>query len=356
MRVDTVPETIRQWTVEGQRGFDSLQLNEAAPLPELGDTECLVHFYFASLNYRDLLVTKGKYLFGSKDQVVPCSDGAGEIMAVGSKVKRFQPGDRVVTLLHQGHLSGSLTPTTISTTGVGGTIDGCLREYGAFSEQGLVAIPESLNYAQASTLPCAAITAWNALYGLESRSLKPGDTVLTQGTGGVSLFALQFAKAAGATVISTTSSETKSQLLRSLGADHILNYRSDPNWGETARNLTPTRHGVTHIVEIGGPNTLVQSFKAIKIDGVISVIGFLGGAVGKGAPSFLDVLGKVCTVRGVLAGSRQQMEDMTRAIEVGKVKPVIDERVWDFEEVKEAMVYMWEQKHVGKVVIKISDE
>ena len=134
---------------------------------------------------------QGKYLFGSKDHVVPGSDGAGEVVAVGPKVTRFQPGNRVMTLLHQGHLSGALTPTTISTTGVGGTIDGCLREFGAFNEQGLVLIPDSLDFAQASTLPCAAITAWNALYGLESKSLKPGDTVLTQGTGGVSLFALQ---------------------------------------------------------------------------------------------------------------------------------------------------------------------
>ena len=273
-----------------------------------------------------------------------------------------------MTLLHQGHLSGSLTPTVISTTGVGGTIDGCLREYGAFNEQGLVAIPDSLDYAQASTLPCAAITAWNALYGLESRSLKPGDTVLTQGTGGVSLFTLQvndssqllqhyqpsrssalthtlfldpkFAKAAGATVISTTSSEAKAQVLRSLGTDHIINYREDPNWGESARALTPSGNGVSHIVEIGGPNTLSQSLKAIKIDGVISIIGFLGGVGGKGAPSFLDVLAKVCTVRGVLAGSRQQMEDMNLAIEINKLEPFVDEKVWKFEEIKDAMTHM----------------
>ena len=150
----------------------------------------------------------------------------------------------------------------------------------------------------------------------------------------------KFAKAAGATVISTTSSESKAQILRSLGSDHILNYRDNPSWGESARALTPTGNGVSHIVEIGGPNTLAQSLKAIKIDGVISIIGFLGGAGGKGAPSFLDVLGKICTVRGVLAGSRQQMEDMNLAVEVNKVEPFIDEKIWEFEDIKDAMLHM----------------
>ena len=207
-----VPSVTKQWTVEGQKGFGSLQLNEEFRIPELGDTECLVRFHYASLNYRDLLVSKvccfvlyrascdvtwltdplqNKYLFGSNDHVVPVSDGAGTVESVGPRVTRFKPGDRVVTLLNQGHFSGALNPTTISNGGVGGVVDGTLRHYGAFNEQGLVAMPVSLTFQEASTIPCAALTAWNCLYGLESRSVKPGDTVLTQGTGGVSIFALQ---------------------------------------------------------------------------------------------------------------------------------------------------------------------
>jgi NADPH:quinone reductase-like Zn-dependent oxidoreductase len=174
-------------------------------------------------------------------------------------------------------------------TGLGGSVDGTLREYAAFDEQGLVHMPSNLNFLEASTLTCAALTAWNALYGLESRGLKPGQTVLTQGTGGVSIFALQFAKAAGARVIATTSSDKKAELLKKYGADHVINYKETPNWGETAKSLTPGGAGVEHVVEVGGPTTMAQSLKAVKIDGVISIIGFIGG-FDKEQPSFLDCL------------------------------------------------------------------
>lgn len=200
---------------------------------------------------------------------MPASDGAGEVIHTGSKVSRFAVGDRVMTLFNQGHLAGSLDPKTAA-TGVGGVVDGALARHGVYDETGLVAIPPSLSYTEASTLPCAALTAWNALYGL--KQLMPGDVVLTQGTGGVSTFALQFALAAGATVIATTSSKEKAETLKKLGAHHVINYKETPEWGSEAKKLTPGGEGVTHVVEVGGPTTMAQSLKSIKIDGVISII------------------------------------------------------------------------------------
>lgn len=229
----------------------------------------------ASLNYRDLIITKGSYPFPVKDNVIPGSDGAGVVEAVGKQVTKFKKGDKVLTIFNQAHIAGSLDAQSLM-TGVGGAVDGVLRDYGAFDELGLVAMPSNLDFDEGSTLPCAALTAWNALYGLQGRDLKPGDWVLTQGTGGVSIFAVQFAKAAGARVISTTSSKEKAAELEKLGADHIINYKEDENWGETAKNITGGA-GVQHVVEVGGPVTMKQSLNAIAIDGVISIIGFLGG-------------------------------------------------------------------------------
>lgn len=164
---------------------------------------------------------------------------------------------------------------------------------------------------------------------------------------------LQFAKSAGATVIATTSSDEKAKTLKSLGADHVINYKSDPNWGETAKSLTPDGLGVDHIIEVGGPNTMAQSLQAIKMDGVISIIGFVGGAKGEKQPSFLDCLNKLCTVRGLIVGSRLQMEDMVRAVQANDIKPVVDKKVFGLDEVKDAYDYMWKQQHFGKVCIKI---
>jgi NADPH:quinone reductase-like Zn-dependent oxidoreductase len=268
------PKTQKQWTVEGRTGFDDLKYNKEALIPEIGDKDVLVKCTYtsspisspnsnkptvhgASLNYRDLVIPKGKYPFAQKDGIVPASDGAGIVEAVGRHVHRFKAGDKVITLFNQAHLGGSLDPYSVS-TGVGGTIDGSLRQYGAYDEQGLVHMPKNLNFLEGATLTCAALTAWNGLYGLESRALKQGDVVLTQGTGGVSNFALQFAKAAGATVIATTSSKEKAETLKKLGADHVINYKEDANWGETAKKLTPGGEGVTHVIEVGGPTTMKQ--------------------------------------------------------------------------------------------------
>lgn len=237
---------------------------------------------------------------------MPGSDGAGEVVAVGPKVTRFKEGDKVLTLFNQGHISGSLDAKSLM-TGVGGCVDGTLRAHGVFSEEGLVAMPSNLNYLEGSTLVCAGLTAWNALYGLAP--LMPGDYVLTQGTGGVSTFAVQFAKAAGAKVIATTSSPAKAELLKKLGADHVINYKETPNWGETAKALTPGGVGVKHVLEVGGPGTMAQSLKAVQIDGIITIIGFVAAPT-PDQPTFLDCLNHLCTVRGVLVGNRAQFEAM----------------------------------------------
>lgn len=285
-----------------------------------------------------------------KADVVPCSDGAGTIAAVGSRVTRFKEGDSVVTLFNQAHLAGPLTPAALG-SGLGGAVDGTLRQYGVFEESGLVHKPSNLSAIEASTLPCAALTAWNALYGVQSKALKPGDTILTQGTGGVSIFALQFAVAAGATVIATTSSDEKGKKLKELGATHVINYKTDPNWGETAKKLTGGI-GADNIIEVGGNTTIPQSLKAVKLEGTISIIGFLGGNT-KDAPSVVEALFNQCTVRGILVGSRQQLEEMNKAIEVNKIKPVVDAKVFQFKDAKAAYEYQWDQKHFGKLVIEI---
>ncbi|KAL5113969.1 hypothetical protein ACEQ8H_008151 [Pleosporales sp. CAS-2024a] len=347
------PSTTKQWTVSGKDGFDSLRFDQNAKVPEIGDKDVLVKVHAASLNYRDLIIPMGKYPFPMKDNIVPGSDGAGTVEAVGKHVTRFQPGDKVVTLFNQGHIAGSLDHKSLA-TGLGGALDGTLREHAVFDEAGLVAMPSNLNFLEGSTLSCAALTAWNALYGLESRALKPGHTVLTQGTGGVSIFALQFAKAAGARVIATTSSAKKAELLQKYGADHVINYKETPNWGEEAAKLTPDGAGVHHVVEVGGPTTMAQSLKAVAIDGVISIIGVIGG-FSKNQPTFLDCLNNICTVRGVLVGSRLQMEDMCRAIEANDLHPIVDDKVFALAELKEAYQYMWDQKHFGKLTVKIAE-
>nr|POE72230.1 zinc-type alcohol dehydrogenase-like protein [Quercus suber] len=345
------PSTQKRWTVTGKTGFDDLKLATDAPVPQIGDKDVLVKFHAASLNYRDLIITKGLYPFAQREGVVPGSDGAGEVVQVGKGVHRFKEGDKVLTLFNQAHIAGSLDAYSI-TTGVGGMVDGSLQQYGAYDEQGLVHMPSNLNYLEGSTLTCAAVTAWNALYGIKSRELLPGNWVLTQGTGGVSIFGVQFAKAAGARVIATTSSAEKGERLKQLGADHVINYKEDTNWGETAKKLTGGV-GVQHVIEVGGPNTMKQSLKAIAIDGVIGIIGFLGGVKGEKQPSYVDCLTNVCTVRGVYVGSRLQFEEMNRAIEANNIKPVVDKTVFKLDDTKDAYQYMWDQKHFGKVAISI---
>ncbi|KAI8945539.1 hypothetical protein F4801DRAFT_124094 [Xylaria longipes] len=344
----SIPSTQKQWAITGTgKELETLQYVDAE-VPKVGESEVLIKMHAASLNYRDLIIPRGKYPFPTRFPVVAASDGAGEIVEVGSKVTKWKKGDRVVTLFNQGHQYGPMT-IEAANTGVGGVVDGTLRQYAAFNEHGVVRAPKNLSYAEAATLTCAGLTSWNALYGL--KAIKPGDSVLVQGTGGVSLFALQFAKAAGATVIATTSSKEKEEIVRKLGADHVLNYREDENWGATAKQLTGGV-GVDVVIEVGGSGTLEQSLKAIKFEGIIAVIGFLGGV--KVEASIIETLTNICTARGVYVGSRQQMEDMVAAIEVNDIHPVVDSKVFTLEQAKKAYEYQWDKGHVGKVSIVIN--
>ncbi|OJJ95106.1 hypothetical protein ASPACDRAFT_1876928 [Aspergillus aculeatus ATCC 16872] len=345
------PQTNKQWILRHfGNTFDSLE-RTTSPIPEVGEYDVLVKIEAVSLNYRDASIPMNMYPFPSKPDLIPCSDGAGTVVQTGSKVTAFQAGDRITSLFFAAHLFGDLTAEA-QKTGLGGFLDGCLQQYRVFHEGSLVHAPRNLSPVESATLPCAALTAWNALYGV--KPLRPGQTVLVQGTGGVSAFALQFAKAAGATVIATTSSSAKAQRLKELGADHVINYREDANWGETARKLT--RHGVDHVVEVGGLNTVRQSLKCVKLEGVISVIGYIGGtsaAKDEKPPQILDTLTGAAIVRGIQIGSKEQMLDMIQAIEANDIRPVVDERVFGFNDAREAYQYLWDQKHFGKVVIKV---
>ncbi|KAH7222685.1 uncharacterized protein BKA55DRAFT_668225 [Fusarium redolens] len=352
-----VPQTQKQWVVRGSDGFDSLQFQTESPIPSIGDLDVLVQIHAVSLNFRDVIIPRGLYPFPLKDGLVPLSDGAGIVVSVGSRVSRFIVGDRVATLFHQHHLAGPLDSRALH-SGLGGSFDGVLREYAAFSEEGLVSIPGNLSLLEAASLPCASLTAWSALYGLEGRALKPGDIVLTEGTGGVSSFAVQFAKAAGAKVISTTSAADKAERLKELGADYVINYKENPNWGQIAKSLTPNNEGVSLVVEVGGPSTARQALIAVKLGGLISMVGSISSFTSPGsdakAPTFLDAVYSCCTVRAVTVGSRLQFEEMNRAIEANDIHPVLDERVLELDQAREAYQYLWDQKHLGKIVLRIA--
>ncbi|OKL55562.1 hypothetical protein UA08_09139 [Talaromyces atroroseus] len=333
--------TMKQWTIaHPDKDFSGMSLVEA-PLPKVGNHEVMVKVQAAALNYRDCAIAKGTFPFAHRYPIVPVSDGAGVVVEVGSQVKEFKKGDNVITVFNQGHQYGDIDPYAAS-TGVGGTIDGVFRQYGVYDESGLVQAPKNLSALESSTLPGAALTSWNALYGL--RPLKPGQYVLVQGTGGVSVFGLQLAKAAGATVIATTSSEEKSKKLKELGADHVINYRNVPDWGELARQLTPGQSGVDYILDIGGTDTLEQSLKCIKMDGIINLIGFLGSS-DKPQPGLMLALVNICTVRGIYVGSRAMLKDMVRAFEANEIHPVLDQKIFDLEQGKQAFEYLAAQRH-----------
>ncbi|KAH8655461.1 hypothetical protein BX600DRAFT_69103 [Xylariales sp. PMI_506] len=343
------PNLTKQWkVVRPDRGFDGLVFEEVS-LPRLGENEVLLKIHAASLNYRDVAIPQGKYPSRTKFPIVGGSDGAGVVEEVGSKVTLWKAGDKVMTLFRQKYYSGDITPEAIQTS-LGSVLDGVFRQYAIFDEQGLVRQPKNLSHEESSALPCAAATSWNALYGL--KPLKPGQTVLVQGTGGVSIFALQFAKAAGATVIATTSSNAKIETLKKLGADHVINYKDDPSWGKTAKRLSPGGEGVDHVIEVGGAATMGQSFDAVKLEGIISIIGFLSGA--KPEVNILDCLTRVFTVRGIVVGSKAMMEDMVEAIEGSDIHPVLDKRVSKLEQTREAYEYLWNGSHFGKVVVQIA--
>ncbi|KAH9894769.1 NAD-P-binding protein [Cubamyces lactineus] len=330
-------------------GFHNLTLTEA-PIPQLESTEVLVKVHAVSLQYRDLIVAKSQYPMPQKENVVPCSDMAGEIIALGAEVKGWSIGDRVSSNFATAHIFGDATDE-VKATSLGAPVDGVLTEYKVLPAHALVRVPEHLNYEEASTLPCAALTAYNALMG--PKPLKGGDTVLVQGTGGVSIFGLQLAVASGATVIATSSSDAKLEVAKKLGAAHIINYTKVPDWDQEVLKITNGR-GVDHIIEVGGPGTLMKSVNAIRCGGSIGVLGFVAGLADISMLP-VQVIVKTIVLHGILVGSRAQFEDMNRLISAVKLKPVVD-KVFSFEEAREAYEYQASQKHVGKVVIKVSKD
>lgn len=327
-------------------GIDSLTLAEA-DIPRPGRGQVLVRMRAASLNYRDLMVASGRYARGAPPvDLVPLSDGAGEVVEIGVDVTRLAVGARVAGLFMQTWLGGAITPE-YAPHSMGGAIDGVLSEYRLFDENGLVEFPAHLSFEEAACLPCAGVTAWNALYG--GRSLIAGDAVLVLGSGGVSVFALQFAAAAGALVIATSSSEDKLARMIAFGATHGVNYRSHPEWHEQVLEATGGR-GVDHVVEVGGAGTLARSIQACRVGGQIHLIGVLTGGTIDPTP----MMRRNLILRGIYVGSREMFQAMNRVIALHRIRPVID-RVFPFADARAAYHHLTGQSHVGKVVISIGE-
>ena len=333
---------MQQWQISSF-GIDSLQLVEQ-PSIQPSAHQVLVRIRAISLNYRDLMVVKGLYNPRLQMPRIPCSDGAGDVVAVGSEVTQWKPGDRVTGIFMQNWQDGPPSATK-SKGALGGDIDGMLASEVVLHESGLVRIPDHLNYQEAACLPCAALTAWNALF--TASNTKPGDTVLIQGTGGVSAFALQFATQLGARVLGISSSDAKLERAKSLGLDAGLNYASHLDWDKWAIEQTGGE-GVDLVVEVGGSGTLPRALRAVRIGGVVAQIGVLTGAA-----EVLDVrpiLSKQIQVHGVYVGSRANFIAMNRAIAQTMLKPIIDS-VFPFAEAKAALRHMESASHFGKIVI-----
>jgi NADPH:quinone reductase-like Zn-dependent oxidoreductase len=325
--------------------LDALQLQEAeVPGPGLGQVTIRVRA--CSLNHRDLNIVSGNYTsVPLKPNAIPLSDGAGEVSAVGPEVTRWKIGDRVAPIFVQRWLGGDLLPEYMPSA-LGGPSDGVLAEHIVLNQEALVRIPAHMSFEQAATLPCAAVTAWNA--ALVKGQLRPGHTVVTLGTGGVSLFAAQFVLMTGARVIATTGNDKKIERLRKLGVNEIINYRATPNWDARVRDLTEGR-GADLVVEVGGPGSLETSIAAIRHCGHISVVGNLAG---KSTIDPATLFAKRASMCGIQVGSRDMFEAMNRAIELARVEPVID-RVFDFAEARAAYEYLASGQHFGKVVIQV---
>jgi NADPH:quinone reductase-like Zn-dependent oxidoreductase len=323
-------------------GLDELKIAERED-PRPGFDQVLVKVRAVALNFRDLMVAKGQYNPRLKMPMVPCSDAAGEVIAVGEGVTRVKTGDRVCGIFMQGWLAGEVNDAA-ARTALGGAIDGVLAESVVLSQDGVVPIPGDLSFEEAATLPCAAVTAWDAL--VARGQIKAGDTVLTLGTGGVSSFALQFGVASGARVIVTSSSDEKLARVKSMGAWETINYKTTPDWHERVRKITG--RGADHVVELGGSGTMMKSLGAVRMGGTVSVIGALSGGGAEISP--VPILMKSIRLQGIYVGSREMFEAMNRAIVAHGIRPVID-RVFKFGQAREAMRHMESGAHFGKIVI-----
>jgi len=327
-------------------GIEHLKLAER-PAPEPGADEVMVRIRAVSLNYRDLLMVQGKYNPHLEFPRVPISDGAGEVVAVGEKVTAWKVGDRVVIPFMPAWLDGELSAAK-ATSALGGDVDGLLQEFVVIHADALLPLPPHLSFEQAAALPCAAVTAWNGLF--VSGNLQPGQTLLLQGTGGVSLFGLQFAKMAGAIIVLISSRDAKLERARAMGAHHTINYRTEPSWENRVLEITQGR-GVDLTLEVGGAVTLSKTLKATAYAGHISLIGVLTGISGELQIGYL--LHKALTVRGIYVGSRAMFAAMNAAVTHHKLEPVID-RVFSFDETLDAIRHLEAAQHFGKIIIRFN--
>ncbi|KAJ7648775.1 alcohol dehydrogenase superfamily protein [Mycena polygramma] len=349
-----LPTNTREYSYPKLGSYNNLVLQEV-PLGSLKANEVLVKTHAVSLQFRDLQVASGTYV-GSESfpsNLVPCSDMAGEVIAVGEDVKDWKRGDRVSANFMLDKLHAEQT-AKIAASALGGAVHGVLTEYRTFPAHSLVAIPDHLSYEEASTLPCAALTAYNALLsGFEP--LKAGDTVLVQGTGGVSTFALQFAVASGATVIATSSEDEKLKIATKLGAKHVINYRKTPNWDQEVLKFT-NGEGVDRVLEVAGNSTLERSIGSVRINGSIDIIGSRGGRANVPPVDIIvPSIYKGLKIRGIFIGSVAQFKNMNRLISANQetTRPIVD-KVFAFGDAKAAFAYLESGAHVGKVVIKVA--
>lgn len=333
--------SFRKFVLSKPGTLDNLRVVEDE-VPTPGPGQVLVRIRAASLNFRDLLVVQGLYPTPLIEDLVPLSDGAGEVVALGAGATRWSIGDRVCGIFTQTWQGGRKTQSDFAHE-LGGSVDGVLGEYRLFDENGLVLAPAHLSFEEAATLPCAAVTAWNALFG--GRPVRAGEDVLVLGTGGVSSFALQFARMAGARVIALSSSDAKLARFAAAGADACINYSDHPDWPVEVRRLTGGR-GVDHVVEVGGPGTLERSLASAALNGQVHLIGVLT----QGQINPLPVLGSAITLRGILVGSREMFADMNRAIGQHHIHPLVDSR-FEFEDAVSAYVSLQGAGHIGKIVV-----
>jgi len=324
-------------------GIDNLKLVERAT-PEPGPREVRVRLSAASLNFRDLMVAEGQYNPKLKRPLVPLSDGVGIVESTGPSVTRVRTGERVAGIFMQKWVDGGPSREK-SASALGGAIDGVLAEYKIFHEEGLVSLPAHLSDVEAATLPCAGVTAWHALF--EERPPQPGDSLLILGTGGVATFALQFGHVAGLRTIVLSSSSDKLARAQAMGASDTINYRERPDWDKAVRELLP--EGVDAVLEVGGSDTLARSLKAVRMGGIVTVIGTLSG--GEPTVSPVPILMNTVRVQGIYVGSRSMFERMNRAMEQHQIKPVVD-RAFPWREVRRAMRYMQSQQHLGKICLE----
>ena len=331
---------------KGGAGIDALATVDR-PTPKPLYRQMLLKVAACSLNFRDLGIVRGTYRMPVRENLIPLSDGAGEVVEVGAGVTRVKAGDKVAGCFFQRWPGGEMTPDA-GTSALGGAIDGMLAEYVVLEEDGVVKIPEHLSLEEGATLPCAGVTAWNAI--VQHAKLIAGQTVLLQGTGGVSIFGLQLAHAMGVTVIITSSSDEKLARAKALGAACGINYKTSPEWDKAAVAFNGGR-GVDHVIEVGGANTLTRSFGAIRNGGKVSMIGGLSGGATELNPGL--IFSKRANVQGIYVGSTEMFTAMNAAIAANKIKPAID-RVFGFDEVKAAYQHMAAGAHFGKIVIKVA--